>query len=92
MIEALEVLLLISALDLIINFFFHLVQFKRYCDNEVRSAINSLIHRVDSVECAVVESQRNVQTELHRFEHDLNDELKEDDGDELKEERDKGLN
>lgn len=82
MIHVVEVLLIVSALDLIINFFFHLVQFKRYCDNEVRTAVDFLIHRVDNLDRAVVQSQRDVQTELHDsiefIKGKINDEIKDD--------------
>lgn len=59
-------LVIISAADLLLNFFFHLVQFKRYCNNEIRHALNNLIHRLDGLDRKVSETQRDVQEELHQ--------------------------
>lgn len=58
-------LVVISAIDLLLNFFFHLIQFKKFCDNEVRTAIGNLINRVDKLDRTIYKSQRDVQIELY---------------------------
>lgn len=52
-----RIIVIISGLDLLLNFFFHLIQFKRYCNNEVRNAIFSIVHRIDSIDSKVNETK-----------------------------------
>ena len=67
MFNVVEILIVISALDLTVNFFFHIVALKRYCNNEVRDAINSLVCRVDGLSRSVTTSQRAQDESFERF-------------------------
>jgi hypothetical protein len=58
-------LVIIGAIDLVINCFFHFIQLKRYCQHEIREGIHTLAARVDRMHGDLTQSQRDAQVELH---------------------------
>lgn len=59
-----NVINLIIIVDLFINLFFHLIQLKKFCDNEIRDCLLSLAHRVECVEHSVHLQRDDVKTAM----------------------------
>lgn len=59
-----QTLIVISAIDLLLNFFFHLIQLKRYCSDEVFNGINNLINRVDGLKRTIKENEESERFNL----------------------------
>lgn len=56
-----QVLVVVSAFDLLLNFFFHLLQLRKFCNDELSIVVERLVGRVDSLSCTIEQSQRNLQ-------------------------------
>jgi len=61
--DTIDILLIISGVDLLLNLFFHLVDFKRYCYNEILCTVDDVHCHVRELRATVHRSQR----ELHTF-------------------------
>lgn len=61
MVELLQGLIV---LDLLINLFFHLVQLRRYCIDEVLESLTVLVNRFSDLDRVIRESERT-QRQLH---------------------------
>ena len=57
---------LLVVLDLFITLFFHLVQLKRFCDDEIKGSLLRLTDRIGIVEGSVTESKR-ISEGLYEF-------------------------
>lgn len=65
MVNLVNVLVIVGAVDLIINCFFHLIQLKRYCQDEIRTSIINLADRIERMHREFTKGQRDAQAELH---------------------------